>query len=292
MKQVLSLVMVMFLWAICFPLIVLGLPYAPHLTFATMRGFIAGIALLALALILGRPQPRDLNTWLILAAIGLGATTIGFYGMFHASEFVAPGIATVITNTQPLIAAILATLVLKERLDKYGKIGLWLGFAGIFFIAFPGLMATTGGAYGLGISYILLSAVGISISNVLIRKLAGRVDAMSAMGWQLIIGSMFLGLIALATEDVVAVTWNSQFVLALVGLALPGTALVYWLWCIILEQMELTRANVFSFLVPVFGLTMGVVFFQERMGLMSAFGIGLTLLGIFFVNRPVRLMKP
>jgi drug/metabolite transporter (DMT)-like permease len=152
-------------------------------------------------------------------------------------------------------------------------------------------MATTGGTYGLGISYILLSAVGISISNVLIKKITGRVDAMSAMGWQLIIGSMFLGMIALATEDVTAVTWNSQFVLALVGLALPGTALVYWLWCIVLEQMELTRANVFSFLVPVFGLTMGVVFFQERMGLMSVLGIGLTLLGIFFVNRPARLMK-
>jgi drug/metabolite transporter (DMT)-like permease len=75
MKQFLPIVFEMFLWAICFPLIVLGLPCAPHLTFATMRGFIAGIALLALALVLGHPQSRDLNTWLILIAIGLGATT-------------------------------------------------------------------------------------------------------------------------------------------------------------------------------------------------------------------------
>ena len=75
MKQFLPIVFVMFLWAVCFPLIVWGLPYAPHLTFATMRGFLAGIALLPLALILGRPQPRDLKTWLILIAIGLGATT-------------------------------------------------------------------------------------------------------------------------------------------------------------------------------------------------------------------------
>lgn len=65
----------MFLWAICFPLIVWGLPYAPHLTYASMRGFLAGIALLALAQVLGRPQSRDLNIWLILIAIGLGATT-------------------------------------------------------------------------------------------------------------------------------------------------------------------------------------------------------------------------
>jgi drug/metabolite transporter (DMT)-like permease len=77
------------------------------------------------------------------------------------------------------------------------------------------------------------------------------------MGWQLIIGSVFFGLIALLTEDVASVIWNSQFVLVLVGLALPGTALAYWLWFVILRQMKLTHANVFSFLVPVFGLTMG-----------------------------------
>lgn len=278
----------MFLWAICFPLIVLGLPDAPHLTFATMRGFLAGIILLAPALVLGRPQPRDLNTWLILTAIGLGATTIGFYGMFHASEFISPGIATVIANTQPLMAAVLATFVLKEHLDRYSQIGLWLGFLGIFLIAFPGLITPAGDTYGLGIFYIIFSALGISVSNVLISKLAGRVDALSAMGWQLIIGSIFLGLIALITEDVTAVTWNSQFIWVLVGLALPGTALAYWLWFIILEQVALTRANVFSFLVPIFGLTMGVMFFQERIELMSVLGIALTLLGIFLVNRPVR----
>jgi drug/metabolite transporter (DMT)-like permease len=167
--------------------------------------------------------------------------------MFHASEFLSPGIATVITNTQPLMAAILAALVLKERIDRYCKTGLWPGFSGILLIASPWHMSTANDSYGLG----------ISISNVLISKLAGRVDALSAMGWQLIIGSVFLGMIALVTEDVAAVTWNSQFILVLVGLALPGTALACWLWFVILGQMKLTRANVFSFLVPVFGLTMG-----------------------------------
>jgi drug/metabolite transporter (DMT)-like permease len=122
-----------------------------------MRGFLAGIALLALALILGRPQPRDLNTWLILTAIGLGATTTWFYGMFHASEFLSPGIATVITNTQPLMAAILATLVLKEGIDWYGKTGLWPGFSGIFLIASPWYMSTANDSYGLEIFYTFWS---------------------------------------------------------------------------------------------------------------------------------------
>ncbi|MCB2082030.1 MAG: DMT family transporter, partial [Rickettsiales bacterium] len=112
MNHTAQIITVMLLWALCFPLITLGLPYAPHLTFASIRAFLAGIMLLIPALILKRPQPRGLKIWLSLIGVGLGATTLGFFGMFHASEFVSPGIATVIANTQPLMAAVLASIFL------------------------------------------------------------------------------------------------------------------------------------------------------------------------------------
>ncbi len=72
----------------------------------------------------------------------------------------------------------------------------------------------------------------------------------------------------------------------IVLLALPGTALAYWLWFRVLEQVELNRANAFSFLVPSFGLSMGVVFFQESIGILAAAGISLIVLGIILVNLP------
>ena len=36
------IVLVMFLWAACFPLIVAGFAYAPHLTFAALRAWLSG----------------------------------------------------------------------------------------------------------------------------------------------------------------------------------------------------------------------------------------------------------
>ena len=83
-----------------------------------------------------------------------------------------------------------------------------------------------------------------------------------------------------------AVTWNAPFILSLLGLALPGTALAYWLWYRVLGEVELNRANAFSFLVPIFGLAMGVLFYQESIGFLTAGGIVLTVLGIVLVNRP------
>ena len=46
------IILVMFLWAVCFPLIVAGFAYAPHLTFATLRAFLAGAALVFIGLAL------------------------------------------------------------------------------------------------------------------------------------------------------------------------------------------------------------------------------------------------
>ena len=284
MQMTLQIVLVMFLWAICFPLITIGLPYAPHLTFAALRAFIAGATLVVIALLLRRALPKGLKTWFMLTMVGLGATTLGFFGMFHASEFVSPGIATVISNTQPILASLLAFFILGEYLNTRGKLGLLLGFLGVILIALPGLLSNSGSTYLAGISYILLSASGITISNVLIRYIATEIDALTAMGWQLILGSILLALIAIVTEDPATVQWSPEFLFSLLGLSLPGTALAYWLWCHVLRITELDRANVFSFLVPIFGLLLGMAFYGETYGFLVLEGIGLILLGIILVN--------
>jgi drug/metabolite transporter (DMT)-like permease len=279
-----KITLVMLLWAICFPLIVAGFAYAPHLTFATLRALLAGVALLAVGFALGRPVPKGIRVWTILIFVGLGATSLGFLGMFHAAEYVSPGIATVIANTQPLLAAILASMFLSERLDARGKFGLALGFAGIVFIAAPQILTNQSGGYALGIAYIVLAALGITVSNVLIKRIAGEVDAIMAMGIQMLIGSFSLFVGAWATEDPWSIVWSPSFVLILASLSFLGTALVYWMWISILEKSPLNRANAFSFLIPIFGLSLGAMFFGETLGWPEVIGIGLTLLGIGLVN--------
>ncbi len=279
-----KIILVMFLWAICFPLIVAGFAYAPHLTFATLRALVAGAALLAVGLALGRPMPRGVRVWVMLAFVGFGATSLAFLGMFHAAEFVSPGIATVIANTQPLLAAVLAGSFLGEYLDLRGKLGLALGFGGIVFIAAPELFSAQGESYALGIAYILLAALGITFSNLLIRRIAGQIDAIMGMGIQMLIGSVPLGIAALVMEEPSSVDWSMRFVVILLVLSLFGSSLAYWLWSSVLEKTELNRANAYSFLVPIFGLSMGALFFGETLGWPDYIGIALTLAGIALVT--------
>lgn len=292
LSDVSIILLAMLLWAVCFPLITMGIEYAPHLTFAALRAVLAGASLVVIALALGRQLPRGLRTWIMLMAVGLGATTLGFFGMFHAAEFVAPGIATVIANTQPLLAAVLASMFLGERLGTLGKLGLGLGFIGIVLIATPRLMSSTSGSYAIGIAYIVLAAGGITVSNVLIKRIAGEVDGFMAMGFQLLLGAVPLTVIAWLGEQPNEVVWSGEFLFALVGLSLPGTALVYWLWFLILKRVPLNRANAFSFLIPILGLSMGILFYGESVGWLEMAGIVVVLAGIALVNRKIQVRTP
>ncbi len=139
---------------------------------------------------------------------------------------------------------------------------------------------------------MLLAAAGITVSNVVLKRLAGTVDGLMAAGAQLLIGMVPLTIIAAVTETPSDVTWSPKFVIILLALALPGTAIVYWLWLSVLETLTLSRANAFSFLVPIFGLSLGIAFYGEALTVSVAVGASLAFLGILLVNRTTPTTSP
>src|SRR5262249_32096047 len=155
---------------------------------------------------------------------------LGFLGMFHAAEFVSPGLATVIANAQPLLAAVLAQAFLGERLAVLGKAGLLAGLIGIVMITWPGLAPGGRESYTIGIAYSALAPGGAAIGNIAMGRLAGKTDPIMTMAFQLLIGAVPLGILWMATEGASPVIWSSKFVVVLTILAVFGTSLAYWLW--------------------------------------------------------------
>ncbi len=148
----------------------------------------------------------------------------------------------------------------------------------------PRLFSDNNETYLLGVAYILLAAFGITVSNVLIKIIVGKVDVLMTMGLQMLIGSMPLAAAAWLYESPSDITWAPIFTLSLLGLSLVGTALAYYLWFSVLERTPLNRANAFAFLVPIFGILMGLIFFDEELGWEHFIGIPITIVGVRMVN--------
>ncbi len=262
----------MLLWAVCYPLIVLSMPYAPLMQTAFLRALLGGLFLLLCALVLRRPFPRSLHAWVAITAIGLTATTIGFWGMFYAGSLISPGLATVLTNTQPLIASVLAGIILKEVIHRKVLVGILIGFSGISIIGLNGALEHNAQTV-YGVIYVICAALGIAISNILLKKVAKRIDIFYAMGGQLVIGSLPLLALAPSLETFPVLFVNLNYIVILTTLAIPGTALPFLLWYWLMDKAPLNQLNVFSFLTPIFGLALGWVYFSESLLLWQWVGV-------------------
>lgn len=274
---------VMFLWALCYPMITIGLEYSPPLLFAAIRAIISGMFLLILARLMNRKPIRTGTNWISIILIGLTATSLGFWGMFHAASLVSPGLATVVTNAQPLIAVLLAWGFLSEKPGGVAMFGIIVGFVGIILISADSIVF---GSSGLrtGLAYILVAASGVAISNIILKKVAGKVDGFYAMGWQLVIGSVPLAAMSYFLEYPQQIELTQAFILSLFIVSIFGTSLVFVLWFWLLKRMPLYRANAYSFLTPVLGLLIGVKWYSESLGSIQLVGIVAVILGIFLVN--------
>lgn len=291
LRNILLMVLVAFLWAICFPLIQVGLSSASPLAFAATRAALAGVLVVLLAIWQRRPWPRGWINLGVIAAIGFSFTGLGLGGMFLGGGKISPGLATVLANVQPLIAAVLALIFLNERFTRRIGAGLLLGFVGVVVMSTPSLSGPSQLASMQAILWIGLGAIGTAVGNILLKVQAGRCDVLMVTGLQLLIGAVGLAAAVQAFGEGWEMTWTIPFAASLIGLAVFGTALVSALWYHLLSLAPLNWLNTFSFLTPVFGLLMGGLFFGERLGSVQVIGILITILGIQLVVTNARPTK-
>ncbi len=283
-KDMLQLLTVVLLWAICYPLITSGLAAFSPFQFATLRSLIAGFSLLFVGYMLKRPILPEKSLWPNLAIISLTFTALGFTGMFLAGGRITPGLATVIANVQPLLAALLGLFYLTERLNRRTGLALFVGFAGILVIAHPGLTESSSNSTPSGIALVLIGAIGVAVGNVLLKSIANRVDPLIAMAWVLLLGAIPLAIAAAVYESTNTIKWSLASVSNLLILSIFGTALVFYWWLKLLQKIPLNVLNAFTFLTPVLALFMGIAFYNERLILIEWLGMGIIVFSLYLAS--------
>ena len=135
-----------------------------------------------------------------------------------------------------------------------------------------------------GYAFVLVGATGVAVGNLAIKRLAGQTDPLMAMGLQLVLGAIPLALLAVTLESLPSAV-GGRYVVVLLILAVAGTALPFAIWSAVLKHVKLGVANAFTFLTPVFGMAIGMIWFGERLTATDAVGGTLIFLGLIVVSR-------
>jgi probable blue pigment (indigoidine) exporter len=265
----------------CFLLVRWGLRDAPLLWFAALRALVGGGALALLAIRQHRPLPRGARTLASLSLLGLVNVTLAFVTMFAGIAGLATGTAAVLANAQPLLILLPAWWLYGEHLSGRTVGSLLVGFLGLIVVALPG-----GGGQGALLS--LLSAVAVTAGTLLVRLLH-RVDLVAAAAAQFLIGGVTLSAVAIVADGPPDIHWTVRFAAVLGFLSLVATAASTVAWFIEAQRCSLSALTAWLFLVPVFGLLLGVIVLDERPAGWTLLGVGLILASMWtaLTTRPV-----
>ncbi|CAM5405333.1 EamA family transporter OS=Rhodanobacter lindaniclasticus OX=75310 GN=B1991_07105 PE=4 SV=1 [Rhodanobacter lindaniclasticus] len=276
---VLAMLVTIVLWAYSWIVMKQVLAYAGPFDFAALRYLLGAAVLFAALLLSGRSlRPPPLGPTIL---IGL-CQTAAFQGLEQwALLDGGAGHVALLAYTMPFWAVLLAWLMLGDRPTPRHWLGLALAAAGLLCIIEPwhamGSVPSTTLAITGGVAW----AAGTVLTKRLFQRHAP--DVLSLTAWQMLVGGVALGLIALVVPQR-PIVWNLAFIGGLAYSAVLASAAAWWLWSIVLQRLSTTVASVASLGVPVLSVLLAWLVLHERPSPLELVGIAFVLLGLLAVS--------
>ncbi len=249
-----------------------------------LRFAIASAALLALSPLFGAKRPRGGKEWRLLCANAFLTFSIPYGLLYWAEQWVPSGLAAVLFATFPLLTAIFAHFLLPgERLKPKGIAGILVGFAGVAVIFSEDFRALGGSKVATAAAILLISPLAAALGGVAIKRWGSGIHPMLTAAIPMGMTAALMGILALFLEAGRSITFNSPSVLALMYLALCGSALPFTLYFWLLKHQTATRMSLINYVTPVIAVTVGTLFLDEPFTIRIVIGAALVILGVAVV---------
>jgi drug/metabolite transporter (DMT)-like permease len=269
------LVAVSLCWGLSWPAMKIALDEIPPFSMRLGTSGLATLALLALALLQRRNIGiRSWRTGVHLVVAGfLNVACFTLLTAFAQLATMTSRVA-VLTYTMPIWAALLARLVLGERLTQARGVALLLCAAGLAVLVRP----LIGSADLTGLVIALTTAVTWAAGTVYLKWAQIKADPMAIAVWQLVV-ALVITIAGLVAFEGSPHLWpvSPLALSALVFAGLAGSGLAYLLWFEIVRRLPATAASLGVLSAPVVGVVASVLALGERPSVHDIIGFALIL---------------
>lgn len=276
------------IWSASFVFIRVLAPLIGPLWVATGRLLIAGLALTAwLALM---RVPADVRThWGAYLGVGIVNCALPFVLYAYAALHLPASYLVILNAMTPLFVAVVATLVLRERMGLARSVGLVAGVAGVVLVT-RAVPVSADAQFALAVAAGLGAALCYAVSALWIKRRGGAIPSLPLAAWsQLFAGA---ALLPLALPSSVAGPVTLVVAANLLALALVCSGVAYILYFRLIRDIGPTRALTVTFLMPAFGMIWGAWLLDESITPGMIAGAALIVAGTAAVLRGDVLWRP
>ncbi|HEY60865.1 MAG TPA: DMT family transporter [Anaerolineae bacterium] len=244
-----------------------------------------GLSIIVLANEKSRVGWRDIRKRLFDFAV-LGTFNIAFPWLLisWAEQFIDSGLTAILNSTMPLFTILIAPIFISDdRITIPKVVGLITGFLGVVILMAPSIHSGWNNNL-IAQAATLLAVLSYACATVYARKKGRGLPPQLQAFLQLSMGATIIWIFALFTEKPLVFPQQPLTWLALLWLGLLGSCLAYIGYFSLLHKIGPTRMSMVTYIPPLVGIILGVVFLDEQFHWQSIFGALLILSGISIVN--------
>ena len=249
------------------------------LTVAGGRTLLAALVLLVYIRIRGHTLPRDLQSWIPLAWIGLFSSAIPFFLINWAEQELSSGLTAILMSLSPLFALILSHFLTQgDRFSGFKLAGILLGFSGVLVVIGLDPLSELGIRFWAQLATIIASLCYVISGIVTMRVRDLPPDVITTGG--MIVAAVLTVPAGLMIEQPWINATGGDAILAVVYLGIVPTALAFVLRIRMIVAVGISYFSFVGYLIPVFGVFWGALFLDEAVTGRSLTALALILGGI------------
>lgn len=259
----------------------------PPFTFLFVRLATAGTLLFAYSKITGSLQKvarKDVGYLFLMAFFEPFIYFIGeTYGMLATGSAV---LAAVIIATIPIVCIFAEKLLYKVPFSVYKAVGTAITIPGIVMVIMKNGDSGSVEHY-YGIALLFMAVAGATGYAAVVKKLSGSYNSTTIATWQFIIGALlffplFLGF---GLDGLNSTFFSKDVLVPLASLAVLCSCLAFVCWVTSIKNLGMTKANIFSALIPAVSAIGAAAMGQEEITLVAVAGICIVIAGVIVAQK-------
>ena len=257
------------IWGGQFVFIAQAVSYFPPITIAASRVFIGALTLTFAAFFISEKpnhlHPRTLSLGLLFIAIALFEAVLPMFLIVWGQQHVESSITAVIVGSVPIITLLLSVFFSKKNHFNFSSgLSVVLGFIGIIVLIKPSANSVSLNHLIYEIA-IFAGVVSFALSLILFEKIPHGTPIRSARNilW---IACIPLIIAALILDKPWTLRWNFDGSLSLVVLGVLASGIAYVMYASLIQRSGPVFTSLSNFIVPLFGVFLGVVVRGEQFG--------------------------
>ncbi|RYY95248.1 MAG: drug/metabolite-transporting permease [Chitinophagaceae bacterium] len=284
-KALFALVLVCFFWGTTWVASRQGVKFMPALQLAGIRQVLAGLCFVVYFAARGAawPRGRQWRSILILSFLNfMLSNALSTWGV----RYIPAGLGSIIGAIYPIWLVIIALVAGSSKLTAQAAVGMALGFGGICIIFYEHLHEFLDPGFRFGIAISLLSTWSWAFGTLYTKKQAAQFNPYFSLGLQFLIsGAVLLSGMWLTGNSVPvsAIPWQSW---AAIGyLVTFGSIVAFAAFLYALQHLPTAQVSLYAYINPVVAVLLGAALIGEPLSIFIGVGTGVTLYGVYLVNR-------